>query len=179
MVKNLPAMQETWVRSLEKGTATHSSILAWRIPWTEESGRLQSTGFHRVGHDWATNMFTSVYYYKWITHIISFNLYKSQQNYDKDIYIISISQCISEKLSNLLWGTLARASIWLWVCLTPSFHPYWLPQYEHYKTCQKHVIVRHVSSRLIPELLTLWMGHYPFMDSWIRKGQVIYHDSHS
>ena len=57
MVKNLPAMQETWVRSLgqgdplEKGLATHSSILAWRIPWTEEFGRLQSMGSQRVGHD--------------------------------------------------------------------------------------------------------------------------------
>ena len=50
LVKNLPAMQETWVRSLgwedplEKGIATHSIILAWRIPWTEEPGGLQSTG---------------------------------------------------------------------------------------------------------------------------------------
>ena len=50
MVKNLPAMQETQVRSLgqkdplEKGTATHSSILAWRIPWTEDPGELQSMG---------------------------------------------------------------------------------------------------------------------------------------
>ena len=50
MVKNLPAMQETQVHSLgeedalEEGVATHSSILAWRIPWTEEPGRLQSTG---------------------------------------------------------------------------------------------------------------------------------------
>ena len=57
MVKNLPAVQETWVRSLsqedplEKGMATHSSILAWRIPWTEEPGGLQSTGLQRVGHD--------------------------------------------------------------------------------------------------------------------------------
>ena len=56
MVKNLPAMLETQVRSLgwedplEKGTTTHSSILAWRIPWTEEPGRLQSVGLHRVGH---------------------------------------------------------------------------------------------------------------------------------
>ena len=56
-VKNLPAMQETWVRSLsredplEKGMATHSSILAWRIPWTEEPGRLQFVGSQRVGHD--------------------------------------------------------------------------------------------------------------------------------
>ena len=50
MVKNLPAIQETWVQSpgwddpLEKGMATHSSILAWRIPWTEEPGGLQSVG---------------------------------------------------------------------------------------------------------------------------------------
>ena len=57
MVKNLPAMQETWVQSLgwedplEKGMATHSSILAWRIPWTEEFGGLQSTGAQKVGHD--------------------------------------------------------------------------------------------------------------------------------
>ena len=56
MVKNLPAMQETWVRSLgwdllEKGMATHSSILAWRIPWTEEPAGLQSVGSQRVGHD--------------------------------------------------------------------------------------------------------------------------------
>ena len=57
MVKNLSAMQETWVQSLgqedplEKGMATHSSILAWRIPWTEEPGRLQSIGSQRVGHD--------------------------------------------------------------------------------------------------------------------------------
>ena len=56
-VKNLPAMQETWVRSLgredplEKEIATHSSILAWRIPWTEESGGLQSMGSQRVGYD--------------------------------------------------------------------------------------------------------------------------------
>ena len=60
IVKNLPAMQETWVWSLGgeepqgKGMATHSSIPAWRSPWTEGSGRLQSRGSQRVGHDWAT-----------------------------------------------------------------------------------------------------------------------------
>ena len=62
MVKNLPGMQETWVQSLdreeplEKGMATYSSILVWSIPWTEESGRIQSMGWQRVGHD------------KWLTH---------------------------------------------------------------------------------------------------------------
>ena len=56
-VKNLPEMLETWVRSLgqedpqEKGMATHSSILDWRTPWTEELGGLQSMGLQRAGHD--------------------------------------------------------------------------------------------------------------------------------
>ena len=56
-VTNLPAMEETWVQflgqedPLEKGMATHSSILAWRIPWMEEPGGLQSVGLQRVGHD--------------------------------------------------------------------------------------------------------------------------------
>ena len=56
-VKHLPAMQETqvpslsWEDSLEKEMATHSSILVWRIPWTEEPSRLQSTGSQRVRHD--------------------------------------------------------------------------------------------------------------------------------
>ena len=64
VVKTLPAMPETWVQSLgqedplEKGMATHSSILSWRIPWTEEPGKLQSMGSQRVGHDWATNTHT-------------------------------------------------------------------------------------------------------------------------
>ena len=57
LVKNLPAMQEIQVQSLgwedllEKEMATHSSILAWRIPWTEDPGGLQSMGSQRVGHD--------------------------------------------------------------------------------------------------------------------------------
>ena len=63
-VKILPTMQESWVRSLgpedslEKGMATHSSIFAWRILWTEEPDGLQSMGSQRVGRDLATNAFT-------------------------------------------------------------------------------------------------------------------------
>ena len=70
MVKNLPAMQETWVRSLgqeeplEKGMATHSSIIACRIPWTEEPGRLQSMGSQQVRHDWAINTFNTLKVYQ-------------------------------------------------------------------------------------------------------------------
>ena len=57
MVKNLLAMQETWIWSLggedplEKGIATHSSILPWRIPWTEEPGGLQSIELQKAGHN--------------------------------------------------------------------------------------------------------------------------------
>ena len=64
-VKNLPAMQETWIWSLgwgdplEDGMATHSSTLVWKIPWTEEPGRLQFMGLQRVGHDWVTKHSTA------------------------------------------------------------------------------------------------------------------------
>ena len=57
MVKNLPAMRQTWVRSLgwkdslEEEMATHSSVVAWRIPWTEEPGGLQAMGLQRVRHN--------------------------------------------------------------------------------------------------------------------------------
>ena len=67
MVKHLPAMPETWVRflgwedPLEKEMAIHSSTLAWKIPWTEEPDRLQSTGSQRVGHDWATSLSLSLF----------------------------------------------------------------------------------------------------------------------
>ena len=70
MGKNLPTIQETWVQflswedPLEKGTATHSSTLAWRIPWTEEPGRLQSVESQRVRHDRVTFVFT-------FTHIMT------------------------------------------------------------------------------------------------------------
>ena len=67
-LKRLPTMWVTWVWSLGwedplgKEMATHSSILAWRIPWTEEPGGLQSTGSQRVGHDWATSLsFTFIF----------------------------------------------------------------------------------------------------------------------
>ena len=57
MIKNLPAVRETWIQSLswedplDEGMATHSSVLAWRIPWTEEPGGLQSMGSKRIEHD--------------------------------------------------------------------------------------------------------------------------------
>ena len=69
MVKNLPAMQETWVRSLgqeeplEKGMPTHSSVLVWRTPWTEEPSGLQSMVSLRIGHNLGTNTFAFSYLY--------------------------------------------------------------------------------------------------------------------
>ena len=70
-VKNLPAMQDTWVQSqgqndlLEKAMETHSNILTWRNPWTEEPGKLQSLGLQRVWQGWAANTSTS-----WIVMLI-------------------------------------------------------------------------------------------------------------
>ena len=67
MANNLPAVQETQVPSLgqedplEKGMATHSSIPAWEIPWTQDPGGLQSLGLHRIGHDFTSNTHTHTY----------------------------------------------------------------------------------------------------------------------
>ena len=66
MIKNLPVKQETWVQSLgwadplEEGMATQSTILAWKNPWTEKPGGLQSMGSQRVRHDKVTNTFTFI-----------------------------------------------------------------------------------------------------------------------
>ena len=76
-VKHPPVMQETWVPSLgregslEKEMATHSSILAWRIPWTEESGGPQSMGSQTVWHDWVTNIFTLLFAYPYVTLVLT------------------------------------------------------------------------------------------------------------
>ena len=75
-VKNAPAMQETWVLflgqedPLKKGMATHYSILAWRIPWSEEPGGLQSMGWQRVGHNWVTNPSTALHIGNILSHIL-------------------------------------------------------------------------------------------------------------
>ena len=85
MVKNLSAIQETEVGSLglkdplEKKMATHPSILAWKIPWTEEPGGLQSTRWQREGHDWVTNTFTfNGLQFQSETSNVYFNVYSSK-----------------------------------------------------------------------------------------------------
>ena len=91
-LKHLPVVQETWVRSLsqddplEKGIATHSSILAWRIPWREEPGRLQSMESQRVRHDWATSL----------THSLNSDKRSTKGTQWNSIYFIlhSVDECL-------------------------------------------------------------------------------------
>ena len=99
MVKRLPAMQETRVWSLgredvlEKEMATHSSTLAWKIPWMEKPGRLQSMGLQRVGHDWATALhFTSSAYLRVLIFLSA----------------VLIPACDTSRLA-FPWGTLHRS----------------------------------------------------------------------
>ena len=105
MVKNLPTMQEAWVQSLgledplEKGMATHSGILAWEIPWTEEAGGLQSMGLQRVKHDWVTEHIHIHQEIQWLRknllelskHVMlqSWLWYMKKSDYKK-IYVIKI-----------------------------------------------------------------------------------------
>ena len=86
MVKHLPTMQKTWVQSLgwedllEKEMATHSSILAWKIPRMEEPGRLQSVRLQRVGHDWATSLsLESIHSLLAVVTYLQYNLYTQSQ----------------------------------------------------------------------------------------------------
>ena len=83
-LKHLPAMRETqvwspaWEDPLEKEMAAHSSILAWKIPWTEEPSRLRSMGSQRVGHDWATSQFTTLgYFFRWFFRRLLFKFLAS------------------------------------------------------------------------------------------------------
>ena len=96
-VKNLPAMQETqgqslgWEAPLEKGVPTHSRILVWRIPQTEEPGDLQSMWSWRVGHDWVTNTLTfnpkrSSSTTEFCLYLCCFNTFTSYLNQDKISY---------------------------------------------------------------------------------------------
>ena len=101
IVKNLPAMQEAQVRSLgqeyplEDGMATHSDILAWRIPWTEEPGGVQSRGLQKVGHDWGLTLSLSH------LHI---NLHISSQQYCESDIVIPILKMKKLRLTeNVIW----------------------------------------------------------------------------
>ena len=128
MVKHLPTMPETRVRSLdredplEKEMATHSSTLAWRIPWTKVPGRLQSMGLQRVRHDWVTSL-----------HFIHFQI--KPEVYKQEKYMPW--NCMSKKLNEIritilpqykenpvrqkTWSHMCRRSylscLWLILCM--------------------------------------------------------------
>ena len=97
-VKNLPAMQETrvwspgWEDPLEKRMATQSGILAWRIPWTEEPGRLQSMDLQRVRQDWSNNLLTkegkTIYFYSLLEYRLKGNEIKNLKTLS--LYVESI-----------------------------------------------------------------------------------------
>ena len=113
IVKNLPAMQETWVWSLgqedplEKGMATHSSILAWKIPETEEPGRLQSMGLQRVGHFWATNTHRPpVVSDKALAHWLCTNEFPQRQKVVKQVKCLLGGKRV--RVNRLTWAGLER-----------------------------------------------------------------------
>ena len=129
MVKNLPAMQETqvlslcWEDLLEKGTATHSSILAWRIPWTEKPGGLPSMGSQRVRHNWATNSFTfSLYLIGTLGNLRSnhSSTTKHQRMWNKSQYLWA------------LFSSFIKRAIWtIW---TLNSVPYSSKNHRYYRT---------------------------------------------
>ena len=118
IVKHLSTMQETWVQSLgwedplEKEMAIHSSTIAWKIPWTEEPGSLQSMGLQRVGHNWATSLTYLRLYLSILGHTWSFsvmNLWNSQMNQWTYKHIIFSW--------NTMWDRQRKALKYLWLIL--------------------------------------------------------------
>ena len=122
MVKNLPAMQETWVQSLgqkdplEKGMAIHCSILAWRIPWTEEPGGLQFVGLQRVRHDWATFTTTDFTYSE--MHETFFNLTVFCVFFKICLFlaVLGLRCCVQALSSCSEWGLFSSCRVWASQC---------------------------------------------------------------
>ena len=110
MVKNLLAIQETRVQSLnwedplEKGGATHSGILAWRIPWTEDPGGLQSLGSQRVRHNWMTNTFNTYYIAQNISRFYRIKLEWISGYYKKVVFLMNKSNYLALPTLILLTG---------------------------------------------------------------------------
>ena len=137
-LKHFPAMWETWVRSLdrkdplEKERATYSNILAWRIPWTEQLGGLQSMGSQRVRHDWETT-FTFTFFILLLedlicrTHVqvgkLKICSLEIKQNKTKDLLfggnapqtlqLFDILKCITNRMASIIWDSNIYHSILL------------------------------------------------------------------
>ena len=151
MVKTPPAMKETqvwslgWEDPLEKSMATHSSLLVWRIPWTEEPGGLQSVKLQRVRHDWASNSFTFTSFYKWNLDLVlwrwpqlcftclnsllhSVYLWFSMWSLQTRCFIIDMSELVSvfwvsvadPDLFPITWADHLGSPLWLGPCLSSS-----------------------------------------------------------
>ena len=129
MAKNLPAVWKIWVQSrgqeepLEKGMATHSSILAWRIPGTEEPNRLQSMGLQRVRHYWVTNTFTSLS--RWIT-LTEFQMLSKFYLSVRVLQRRSNRECVCV----CEWLTLWTWLTWLWGLANPKSEGQTRPEFE-------------------------------------------------
>ena len=136
MIKNPPAMPQTWVQSLgqedllEEKMATHCSIAAWRIPWTEEPGRLQSMRSQRVEHDWAINTFTFIQvpsnssnslgrlspvkaWWKYSEFVILDSGSTKWGRLMRDLHLVKGSALLSSSISQL---SLMRKLIWFLFC---------------------------------------------------------------
>ena len=148
MVKRLPTKRETWVRSLgwedplEKDMATHSSILAWKIPWTEEPGGLQSMGSQRVGHDWAAFTLPYLCEQRWNIYFLplipsEFRVFQwvfwlpwqyiYSHKFNKNLFSFSRTQLETLAIWPRLWLTrgrrynlMAMSSAWF-----PGFESFW------------------------------------------------------
>ena len=142
-IKNLPAMLETWVGSLdwgdplEEGMTAHSIILAWRIPWTEESGGQQSMGSQRVGHDWATN-FTFFCNSRSLTlfYDLVFNIHKPKTLSRKMILIVLHCSFLFIAFCWFLWFPIffPKSSLDCYFCDRPG------PGNSHYPEHQRPVV---------------------------------------
>ena len=144
-------MQETWVQSLgwkdtlEKGMATHSSILAWRIPWAEESGGLQYMESQRAGHDWMTNTF-HMWYNDWckvlkLSHRKILRLNLKYLTHLDDVYRNDMGNvpCVWFIIKPLYKNTcLWKELFWKWVnCQMEAFpnvhqDSRWFENYRHF-----------------------------------------------
>ena len=146
-VKNLPVMWETGVQSLsqenslEKGMATHSSIFAWRIPWTEEPGGLQSMGSQRVRHDWAAStqthtewpaqnlandmyltntIYTRFFIYSWALYILHSDLRRRNKDSTQKFKALIETKRVSrssrggrKEEEEKFWGSLETKPVWM------------------------------------------------------------------
>ena len=139
-------MQETQVQSLgwedplEKEMAPHSSKLAWKIPWTEEPGRLQPMGLQRVGHDWATSL------------SFTFNLLRKKGTYIKECahYVHMISffphwRKMKQNIHRIFWKYIEAAPMSMWGCENDSI----LGKSNHLSSLQenKQAFTKHIRER--------------------------------